>query len=253
MKIATLNINGYRAGLKKGLAEWLEKNQPDVLCLQEIKIFEHQADVAAIEALGYHHHWFSAEKAGYSGVATFCKMEADAVVKGTGMEAYDIEGRILRTDFGPLTVVNAYFPSGSSSEGRHDFKMQFLADIRPWFDELRKERQELIVCGDYNIVHLDIDIHNPERKDNPSGFRPEERAWLDDWFDGAFVDAFRALHPDAREYSWWSYRAGSRGKNKGWRIDYISVTPALADRIRSAGHHKDPPLSDHCPVVVSLG
>lgn len=252
MKIATLNINGYRAALKKGFLDWLKEEAPDVVCLQEVKIFEHQADVADIEALGYEHHWHSAEKPGYSGVATLSKKPVDRVIAGTGMEKYDREGRVIRTDIGDMTIVNAYFPSGSSSEERHDFKMKFLADIRPWFSELLKERSKLIVCGDYNIVHRDMDIHNPERKDNPSGFRPEERAWLDEWFHSDFVDTFRHLHPDKREYSWWSYRAGSRGKNKGWRIDYISVTPSLTGSLFQAEHQKDAFFSDHCPLIISL-
>lgn len=252
MKIASLNINGYRAALKKGFLDWLESESPDVLCLQEVKILEHQADVEKVEELGYKHYWFPAEKPGYSGVATLSKMTADQVTRGCGMDAYDREGRILRTDFGDLTVVNAYFPSGSSSEERHAFKMQFLEDIGPWFKELKMNRPKLVVCGDYNIVHLDMDIHNPERRDNPSGFRPEERAWLDQWFKEDFVDGFRKVHPDKREYSWWSYRAGARGKNKGWRIDYISVTPELARKVKAAEQQKDAFFSDHCPVIIDM-
>jgi exodeoxyribonuclease III len=252
MKIATLNINGYRAAMKKGLAEWMEEEKPDVVCLQEIKIMEHQANVEAIEALGYKHEWFSAEKPGYAGVATMSRLPIDRVEKGCGIEKYDREGRILVTDIGGLTIVNAYFPSGSSSDARHDFKMEFLEDLKPWFLDLVLEHPNLVVCGDYNIVHKDMDIHNPERRDNPSGFRPEERAWLDEWFSSTFTDAWRHLNPDLRQYSWWSYRAGSRPRDKGWRIDYISVSDSLKGKIVKAVQQKEAFFSDHCPVVVEL-
>jgi exodeoxyribonuclease-3 len=252
MKIASFNINGYRAAVRKGMLDWLEKESPDVLCMQEIKIKEHQVDMKALEDLGYQHYWFPAEKPGYSGVATISKEPADNVIKGTGMEVYDREGRVLRTDFGDLSIINAYFPSGSSSEERHEFKMQFLKDIKPWIEKLRKERPKLVVCGDYNIVHKDLDIHNPERRDNPSGFRPEERAWLDKWFNGDFTDAWRHLYPEKQEFSWWSYRAGSRQRNKGWRIDYVSVTPNLVKRVDMAEQQKEAFFSDHCPVIINL-
>lgn len=252
MKIASFNINGYRAAVKKGMLDWVKKESPDVLCMQEIKIKEHQVDMEALEDLGYQHYWFPAEKPGYSGVATISKKPADNVVKGTGMEVYDREGRILRTDFGDLTIINAYFPSGSSSEERHEFKMQFVNDIKPWIEKLKKERPKLVVCGDYNIVHKDLDIHNPQRRDNPSGFRPEERAWLDKWFNDGFTDAWRHLHPETQQFSWWSYRAGSRQRNKGWRIDYISVTDPLVKEVSHAEQQKEAFFSDHCPVIIDL-
>lgn len=253
MKIVSYNVNGIRAALKKGLAEWIKKEDPDIFCIQESKSQSDQIPASTFEDLGYHAYWHSAEKKGYSGVVSFSKTKADKVVAGMGMDKYDSEGRILRTDYGALTVINSYFPSGSSSEERHDFKMQFLEDIKPWVEDLKKKRKNLVVLGDYNIVRLDIDIHNPERKDNPSGFRPEERAWLENWFDNGFVDAFRAKFPEKEdEYSWWSYRAGSRRKNKGWRIDYISVANELADNIRSVRHGHEAVHSDHAPVILEL-
>ncbi len=253
MKIVSYNVNGLRAALKKGLIDWVKDEDPDIFCIQESKSQEDQVPANLFEELGYHAYWHSAEKKGYSGVVTYSKEKADNVVHGIGMTKYDSEGRILRCDFGDLTIVNGYFPSGSSSEERHEFKMEFLQDIKPWINKLKKERKNTIVLGDYNIVRLDIDIHNPSRKDNPSGFRPEERQWLDEWFKDGFVDAFRYLYPDKEDaYSWWSYRAGSRQKNKGWRIDYISVSEALAKGIKEVRQLREATHSDHGPLIMNI-
>ena len=168
------------------------------------------------------------------------------------MDIYDNEGRILRTDFGDWTLLNCYFPSGSSGEVRHEFKMKFLKDFRKWVDKLRKERPKLIIVGDYNIVHTELDIHNPTRKDNPSGYRPEERKWMTQWFKSGFSDAFRQMNPELRQYSWWSYRAASRAKDKGWRIDYQSVPNNMATKIKQAYQMKDVVHSDHCPVFLEI-
>lgn len=254
MKIITYNVNGIRAALKKDLLKWVEKENPDVLCFQEVKANKDQIESSLFEDLGYQNqNWFSAEKKGYSGVATFSKKEATLVEPGIGQELYDKEGRVLRTDYGDLTVLNCYFPSGSSGEERHAIKMKFLKDFKPWVAKLLKKRQKVVVVGDYNIVHLDIDIHNPNRRDQPSGFKPEERAWLSEWFDGEFTDAYRHLNPEQKDvYSWWSYRAGSRRKNKGWRIDYISVTELLVSKINIAGYLSKAVHSDHCPGWVDL-
>jgi len=254
LKIITYNVNGIRAALKKDLLKWVEKENPDVLCFQEVKANKDQIESSLFEDLGYQNqNWFSAEKKGYSGVATFSKKEATLVEPGIGQELYDKEGRVLRTDYGDLTVLNCYFPSGSSGEERHAIKMKFLKDFKPWVAKLLKKRQKVVVVGDYNIVHLDIDIHNPNRRDQPSGFKPEERAWLSEWFDGEFTDAYRHLNPEQKDvYSWWSYRAGSRRKNKGWRIDYISVTELLVSKINIAGYLSKAVHSDHCPGWVDL-
>ncbi|MCB0691949.1 MAG: exodeoxyribonuclease III [Saprospiraceae bacterium] len=254
MKIATYNVNGIRAAITKGLFEWVDEQDFDVLCLQETKAEESQIDESVLDNAGYHHYWHSAEKKGYSGVATFTKTPATQVIAGMNNQKYDSEGRILRTDFGDITLLNCYFPSGSSGEDRHEFKMQFLADFAPWIETLKKERPNLIIVGDYNIVHKEIDIHNPERKDNPSGYRPEERAWMDDWFGKmGFTDAFRWLHSEQQDvYSWWSYRAGSRQKNKGWRIDYISVSDTLKDRVQSVVHYPHVLHSDHCCIEMEM-
>ncbi len=252
MKIISYNLNGIRAALKKDLVGWLKAEKPDIFCVQETKSHREQVDLTEIEALGYHSDWHSAVKKGYSGVATFSKMKPNRVTAGIGIEKYDAEGRVLISHFDKFTLLNCYFPSGSSGDARHQFKMDFLHDLRPWMDEFRKEHPNVILVGDYNIVHTELDIHNPTRKDNPSGYRPEERQWLTEWFDSGFTDAYRYKNGDQIEFSWWSYRAGSRGKNKGWRIDYLSVDDAIKDSIVSSQHHTLAVHSDHCAIEVVL-
>ncbi len=252
VRILSYNLNGIRSASSKGLEGWLAEQSFDVLCFQETKAVSDQYDAVALEAMGYKAFWHSAEKKGYSGVATFSKIEPDAVVIGCGIDRYDQEGRILRTDFGDWSLLNCYFPSGTTGEERQTFKMEFLADFFEWVQELRKERPRLVVVGDYNIAHREIDIHDPVSNKKSSGFLPEERAWLSQWFESGFTDAFRFLHPDAVSYSWWSFRAGSRGKNKGWRIDYQSVTDNLKQSILGAGQLPDAVHSDHCPVWMEL-
>ncbi len=254
MKLATYNVNGIRAAMKKGLFEWLSEKDHDIICIQETKAQESQVDMKFMEEMGYHHFWHSAEKKGYSGVATFSKKQPTLVKEGIGLEKYDREGRVLRTDFEDITLLNCYFPSGSSGEERHQVKMEFLTDFKPWVQELMKERKKIVVVGDYNIVHTEKDIHNPKRKDNPSGYRPEERAWMDQWFgEVGFHDAYRVLHPETTEvFSWWSYRAGSRGKNKGWRIDYISVSDSLKESVSHVQHFPEALHSDHCCIEMFI-
>ncbi len=250
--IVSYNVNGIRAAAKKGLVDWLQEGGYDILCVQETKAHQEQVDVTPFETLGYHHHWYSAEKKGYSGVATFSKQAPDNVVAGCGIEKYDREGRILRTDFGDLSILNCYFPSGTSGDERQAFKMDFLADFFDWVAELRKERPQLLILGDYNIAHTPIDIHDPVRNKKSSGFLPEEREWLSKWFENGFVDSYRHLNAEKVEYSWWSYRAGARANNKGWRIDYQSVTENLKDNLKQAYHLSEAKHSDHCPVFLEL-
>lgn len=251
MELVTYNVNGVRAAIKKGLIDWIDDHNFDVICLQETKSQPEQVDLSELEKQGFHAYWHSAEKKGYSGVLTLSKIKADYVQEGIGKKMFDTEGRVLRTDFGDWTLLNCYFPSGSASEERHEFKIKFLKALKPWVGKLLKERPNVIVVGDYNVVHLDIDIHNPTRKDKPSGFRPKERAWMDRWFKGDFKDAFRAINPDREgDFSWWSFRAGSRQRNKGWRIDYQSVSNPIADKVIAAKHLNEAKHSDHCPVWV---
>jgi len=253
LKLISYNVNGIRAAEKKGLFDWIKKIDPDVICMQETKSQPDQVDLSSLKELGYHDYWFSAEKKGYSGVLTLSKTEVKNVKTGIGKKLHDSEGRVLSCDFGKWTLLNCYFPSGSSSEDRHLVKLKFLKDFKPWVSKLLKTQKNLIVVGDYNIVHQDIDIHNPERKDKPSGFRPEERKWLDTWFNSGFKDAYRIIYPNKEdEFSWWSYRAGSRPRNKGWRIDYISVSNPLEKKVSDAGHYHDAVHSDHCPVWLDI-
>jgi len=253
MKIISYNVNGIRAALKKGLIDFVKEEDPDIICFQESKSQPEQVPEETFGDLGYHAAWNSAEKKGYSGVITYSKKKPAKIYKGIGIPKYDLEGRVLRTDFAALTVLNCYFPSGSSGDERHAYKMDFLHDFGPWVDDLLKERKKLIIVGDYNIVRLDIDIHNPKRKDFPSGFKPEERQWLNDWYDKYFVDAFREIHPEKEnDFSWWSYRAGARQKNKGWRIDYISVTNNLKKKVESVRHAMEAAHSDHAAVIMEI-
>ncbi len=250
--IVSYNVNGIRAAFKKGLLDWVQEVDMDILCLQETKAQPEQVDTMAFAQMGYKSYLHSAEKKGYSGVAIFSKKEPDNIVVGCGIDKYDKEGRIIRADFGDWSVMNCYFPSGSSGDVRQDFKMDFLADFQNWINELREERPNLIVVGDYNIAHTENDIHNPKSNKDTSGFKPEEREWMTEWLGSGFTDAFRHLHPGKTEYSWWSYRAAARARNKGWRIDYQSVSNAMADKIQKAGHYNDAVHSDHCPVFMDI-
>ena len=251
-KIISYNVNGIRAATNKGLLDWIKENDFDIVSVQEIKAMKEQAPLALIEEMGYHHFWHSAEKKGYSGVATFAKKEPDNVVIGCGIEKYDREGRILRTDFGEVSLLNCYFPSGTTGDIRQDFKYEFLDDFFFWINDLKKERPNLIIVGDYNIAHTEMDIHNPKSNKNSSGFLPEEREWMTKWFESGFTDAFRHLNPELIEYSWWSFRANARANNKGWRIDYQSVSDPLKDKIKKAFQINEAVHSDHCPVFMEI-
>ncbi|MCB0521254.1 MAG: exodeoxyribonuclease III [Lewinellaceae bacterium] len=252
LTIISYNVNGIRAAMGKSLFDWVAGHDADIVCLQETKAQPEQVDFAPIDALGYKHYWHSAEKKGYSGVATFSKREPDKVVVGCGMEKYDREGRILRTDFGDWSLLNCYFPSGTSGEERQAFKYEFLDDFFNWINELKKERPKLIIVGDYNIAHTENDIHSPKTNQQSSGFLPEERAWMTKWFSHGFTDAFRQVHPEKVEYSWWSFRANARANNKGWRIDYQSVTDNLKDKVLDVRHVGEAVHSDHCPVWMQI-
>ncbi len=252
MKIITYNVNGIRSALGKGLVDWLKQEDPDILCVQEIKASPEQVGVLEFIELGYHLYWYPAQKKGYSGVAIFTKREPKHVEYGCGNALYDFEGRVLRVDFEEYSVMSVYHPSGSSGEERQAFKMTWLDFFQGYVNELKKTIPNLVLCGDYNICHKAIDIHNPKSNANTSGFLPEEREWMENFIQSGFIDSFRHFNPDPHHYSWWSYRAGSRGKNLGWRIDYNMVSSNMQHRLKRAGILMDVIHSDHCPVLLEL-
>ncbi|PWJ60547.1 exodeoxyribonuclease-3 [Dyadobacter jejuensis] len=253
MEILTYNVNGIRAAIKNGLIDWLSQHNFDILCFQEVKATPDQVDLSPFEALGYKLvGWHAAEKKGYSGVAIFSRIPADYISSGMQIPVYDSEGRILRADFGDVTLLNCYFPSGTTGDIRQTLKMKFLADFLIWVEALKKERPNVVICGDYNIAHTEMDIHNPKGNQKSSGFLPEEREWMTQWFAAGNIDTFRHVNPELVQYSWWTYRAGARANNKGWRIDYISVSEPLKGRILGSRQFNDAVHSDHCPVWLDL-
>lgn len=252
MKICTYNLNGIRAAMSKGLTQWIQETDFDVYCFQETKAQADQIDVVAFEALGYKHYWYSAQKKGYSGVGIICKKAPDHIEYGNGIGTHDFEGRMIRIDYGDVSIASIYYPSGSSGEERQGFKMIFLEEMFDYLHEIKKTRKKLILCGDYNICHKEIDIHDPKGNKDSSGFLPEERAWMDKFFNAGFVDTFREFNTQAHEYTWWSYRAGARGNNKGWRIDYIAVTENLRSSLRDAKIFQNAMHSDHCPSYIDI-
>ena len=252
IRILSYNVNGIRSALSKDLFGFLTEINPDIVCFQEIKALSGQMNESEFEAHGYHCYSFSAVKKGYSGVAIFTKMRPDLVVYGMNNEKYDADGRIMRADFGDVSVISAYFPSGTTGEIRQAFKMEFLNDFHNYLNELRTTRSKLIISGDYNICRLWIDIHNPEKQQGTSGFLPEEREWFANFVADGYVDSFREINQEKHQYSWWSYRAGARQNNKGWRIDYHMITGNLKDKLLNAKILPMAVHSDHCPVLVDF-
>ena len=250
--IISYNVNGIRAALKKGWSEWAKATNADIIALQEIKAKTDQLELSIFEDLGYHHYWFSAQKKGYSGVALLCKEKPLHVEYGCGIEKYDFEGRVIRADFKDYSVISVYFPSGTTGGVRQDFKMSFLADFQKYVGSLKKQIPNLIISGDYNICHEAIDIHNPVANKNTSGFLPEERAWVTAFIKSGFIDSFRHLNKNPHHYSWWSYRAASRDRNKGWRIDYHMISNPLLPRLKRVAILSDAKHSDHCPILVTI-
>jgi exodeoxyribonuclease-3 len=252
LSIITYNLNGIRSAMNKGFTRWLENFNPDMVCIQETKAQPEQVDTAIFEHLGYRHYWFSAEKKGYSGVAVLTKIAPENVWHGCGISQYDREGRILKLDFKNFSLVNTYFPSGSSGEERQAFKMQFLDDYLPLLNKWKKQTPNLLVCGDFNICHKAIDIHDPVGNRDSSGFLPEERAWMDTYFGNGMLDTFRLFNAQPHEYSWWTFRANARARNKGWRIDYITASDTMKANLVSSKIYQDVVHSDHCPVGVRV-
>lgn len=253
MRIISYNVNGIRAAMKKGFIEWLATNPADVICIQETKAHKDNVNLQQFTDLGYYDFWYSAQKKGYSGVAVFTKQQPTNIVFGTGHRTSGEEGRVIQLDFDKIRLINAYFPSGTSGELRQSFKYEWLDNFFKYLQKIKKSHPNIILCGDYNIAHKEIDIHNPKGNVNTSGFLPEERAWMDKLFKNGWVDAFRVIHPEPHRYSWWSQRFPSvRAENKGWRIDYINVTQPLQHLIKDAEIYPGIKHSDHCPVYLEL-
>lgn len=252
MKIISYNVNGIRAAINKGFIDWLKSADPDVICLQEIKALKEQLDLELFSEAGYkYNYWFSAQKKGYSGVAILCKSEPNHVEFGTGIESMDFEGRNLRVDYDNVSIMSLYLPSGTNVE-RINFKFNYMDEFQDYINGLKKDIPNLVICGDYNICHQAIDIHDPVRNKNVSGFLPEEREWIGNFIDSGFIDSFRYFNKEPHNYTWWSYRANARANNKGWRLDYAMTSLPLQEKLKRCVILSDAVHSDHCPLLVEL-
>lgn len=252
MRIYSWNVNGIRAVMNKGFFEWIREEQPDIFCVQETKADPSQLDESLLNIDGYTSYWSSAEKKGYSGVATFTKIKPVSVNHGFGIGKFDSEGRILAAEYEDFTLFNIYFPNGQMSEDRLNYKLEFYDCALECFDSLRKKGRKLVITGDFNTAHREIDIKNPKANEKYSGFLPVERQWIDKLISHGYIDTFRALHPEDVRYSWWSYRFKAREKNIGWRIDYFFVSDDLFPQVKDAGIFNEVMGSDHCPIMIEL-
>lgn len=252
MKLFSWNVNGIRAVAKKGFLDWLNYEQPDILCLQETKALEEQVPEELLKGQGYNIFWHSADRAGYSGVATYTKTEPLYVQKGLGIERFDAEGRVLITEHENFLLYNIYFPNGQRDQERLDYKLDFYNDLLVILDEQVASGINVVVSGDWNTAHTEIDLANPKANSKTSGFLPEERDWIDKYIEHGYVDTFRLFHPEPERYSWWTYRYGARERNVGWRIDYFFVNEGFTDQIIDADIHAEVMGSDHCPISLEL-
>ncbi len=250
MKLYSWNVNGVRAATRNGFLDWMKKASPDVLCLQETKALPDQLDENLTNPPGYNVYWHSAVKKGYSGVATFSKPEPVLVENGIGIDKYDEEGRVLRTDFDDFVLFNIYFPNAQRDLGRVDFKMEFCDLVLDKCNELVAQGKNVLVCGDYNTAHKEIDLKHPKPNQNNAGFLPVERAWIDKFIENGYVDTFRQFNREADQYTWWTYRLNARERNIGWRIDYFFVSENALHRVKNAGILPEVKGSDHCPVFI---
>ncbi len=253
MRIISWNVNGIRAAKRKGFLDWLSEEQPDILCIQETKAHPEQLDQDLIEPPGYFSTFHSCSiKKGYSGVATFSKVAPETATVGFGIEEFDQEGRVVCSDFGEFMLFNVYFPNGGQENKRVPYKMRFFEAFFEHCQQLREQGKELIICGDYNIAHKEIDLARPKQNVKTTGFLPEERAQMDEIVNMGYIDTFREFNQDPEMYSWWSYQSAARERNVGWRIDYHFATPGIMEDIVHADIHMATMGSDHCPVSIDL-
>jgi len=251
MRVITLNVNGIRSAARKGLYRWLAAQKADIVCLQEVKAHEGDLDPSILGPKGFHGHFHCAEKKGYAGVAMYTRARPDAVTCGFGVREFDAEGRYLEARFGKLSVISVYLPSGSSGPHRQASKFRFLADFLPHMVKLKRAGREILLCGDWNIAHKEIDLRNWRSNQKNSGFLPEERAWLTKVFDEVgFVDVFRTLNAKPDQYTWWSNRGQAWAKNVGWRLDYQIATAGLAKTAQREAIYLKKRFSDHAPLTI---
>ena len=253
MKLATWNVNGIRAAQKGGFLDWLHDEAADVVALQEIKAFPDQLDLQLVHPENYQTLWNPAKKPGYSGTAIYTRKAPVEVLYGMGIPEFDDEGRVLVAEYKEFVLINAYFPNAQRDHARLDYKLRFCKAMKKFCDAYVKKGRSVVLCGDYNIAHNEIDLRNPKSNMNNSGFLPQERAWMDQFTSSGYVDVFRRQTGDApHHYTWWSYRPGVRERNIGWRIDYHCVNEDFLDRVKKASHQPEVRGSDHCPVVLQL-
>lgn len=252
MKITTWNINGIRAALKKDIAIWIGEYQPDILCLQEVKATFDQVDLTPILNLGYSVIWNAAQRPGYSGVATLYKKEPLKITKGIGIDIFDNEGRVIQTSYPDFELFNIYFPNGGQENERVSFKLDFYASLLELCDSLHREGKQIIITGDFNTAHREIDLKNPKENEKNTGFLPEERKWVDRYLEHNLIDIFRQRYPDKIQYSWWTYRFKARERNIGWRLDYFLISSSLAEKIQDVTINDEILGSDHCPVTLEI-
>ena len=252
MKILSWNVNGIRAAQRKGFVDWFAQEAPDVMCVQETKASPEQLSQELVQAAGYHSLFSSAERKGYSGVATYTRQEPREVSHGFGIEKFDNEGRVLRLDYGDFLLFNIYFPNGKASDERLEYKMEFYDAFLERLDQLRTEGRNIVVCGDVNTAHKEIDIARPKANEKISGFLPSEREWMDRWISHGYADTFRMFNQEPNNYTWWDNRGGARARNVGWRIDYFFVNDGFQDRVTNAFIMPEVMGSDHCPIGIEL-
>jgi exodeoxyribonuclease III len=252
MKIYSWNVNGLRAIAKKGFIEWFTREKPDILCLQETKASPEQLDETLLNPAGYTGYFSSAQKKGYSGVATYTKAKPDKIGYGFGIDKFDSEGRVLMTDHGSFMLFNIYFPNGKKDQERLNYKMDFYEEILKYFDSLKNNGKKLVICGDYNTAHKEIDLSRSKENEKVSGFLPIERAWLDKLVSHGYMDTFRHFNKEPNHYTWWDMVSRARERNVGWRIDYFFISDNLLVNLKKAWIMPDVMGSDHCPVGIEL-